>query len=272
MATYEEQIFPGFEEELQSCPPEFTASPQVVPGSVEARMMSVGSGRQCSMWLDASSPLGVFSKILLESLAWGNSGEFCYVWERLDTRFGCSAFRLTRLGQSTCGSGCSLFATPNTLDALEAKNQEALDRERFRDNRNRLKPDNLRDQVAVRAGLRLWRTPDASMTSGGAANGEARLEQGHALGLHDQANTPKLWPTVPNGGRRNPEGTSITGKKPDGGKAQMDLREFAVRQTEATGSLNAEFVSWLMGFPAGWTALKCPFRSPGSGSRTGRSE
>jgi hypothetical protein len=235
METSEEPTFPGFEDALQSCQPAFPASQAPLPGSEEAAKMTVGSGRQLSMLLDVSSPLGAFSRILLESSLWTSSAQFCYVWNRLDTKFALSAFQLTPLGLSTEGSGCSL-----------------------------------------------WRT----------ANGHDQLAQGHALRLRDQVKTPKLWPTptVPNGGRRNPEGTSITGRKPDGGKAQIDLREFAIRmlptptardwkssshaktadnsrplsevmgllgsQEQCSGSLNPRFVEELMGFPIDHTALK----------------
>jgi hypothetical protein len=68
------------------------------------------------MLLSESSPLGAFSKILLGSLHWTNSEEFSYVWNRLDTQFGLSAFQLTPLGQSTEGNGCSLWRTPGASD------------------------------------------------------------------------------------------------------------------------------------------------------------
>jgi hypothetical protein len=102
-------------------------------------------------------------------------------------------------------------------------------------------------------GCSLWQTPvadDAMDREKGKINsrGEPKLSA--------QA---KLWstPTVPNGGRRNPEGTSITGKKPDGGKAQMGIREFAIRNSqESSGSLNPRFVEQLMGYEIDHTDLK----------------
>jgi hypothetical protein len=63
------------------------------------------------MLFDQSSPLGAFSRILLESSLWTNSAEYCYVWNRLDTKFALSAFQLTPLGLSTEDSGCSLWPT-----------------------------------------------------------------------------------------------------------------------------------------------------------------
>ena len=141
METCEQPILAGFADESLCSAQASHASLRVLPGSDEARQMTVGSGRQCSMLLNESSPLGVFSKILLESLVWGNSMECCHVWRHWDTRFELSAFELRRWEQATTENGCSLLPTP----------------------------------------------------------------------------------TVPGGGRVNPEGTSITGRKPDGGKAQMDL-------------------------------------------------
>jgi hypothetical protein len=192
METCEEQTFLSLEGGSQFCPLAFPASRAVLPGSGEARMMSVGSGVQCSMLLEGSSRLGVFSKILLGSSHWTSSEEFCYVWNRLDTRFGLSAFQLTPLGQSIDGSGCSLWPTPNAGNFNDGENLET------------------------------W---------------EARREKNKAKGINGNGQgTPlaiaaKLFPTptVPNGGRRNREGTSITGRKPDGGKAQIDLREYAIR-------------------------------------------
>jgi hypothetical protein len=63
-------------------------------------------------------------------------------------------------------------------------------------------------------GSGLWRTPDASVVTGGAANAEDRKRQGHAIGLHDQVNTPSMWPTphgmcVPNKRRAGPSGNEL---------------------------------------------------------------
>ena len=285
METYAEQILAGFEEELMSCPQGCHVSRQVLPGSEEARRMTVGSGRQCSMLLNQSSPLGRFSKILLESSHWGNSMEYSYVWGRLDTKFALSAFQLTALGQNTLDIEYSLWRTPDAHGDRTGQNGEA-----------RLANGHaltLNDQTKT---PKLWPTPSAGNFNDGESleTWEARREANKAKGINGNGQgTPlaiaaKLWPTptVPNGGRRNPEGTSITGKKPDGGKAQIDIREFAVRMLptpqahdaakgdparvnrfgtehggrnlndEMGGSLNPEFVEVLMGYPIGWTALE----------------
>ena len=62
--------------------------------------------------------------------------------------------------------------TPNTMDSLNCKSQKALDYEYNTARPGRKNPNNLRDQVAVQEGLRLWPTPtgddanNATRTSG----------------------------------------------------------------------------------------------------------
>src|SRR6516162_8630566 len=116
METLEEQTLMSFEDELMCSARGSPASRPPLPGSEEGAKMTVGSGAQCSMWLSESGPLGACSKILLESLHWASSGEYCYVWERLDTRFDCSSLRLTQLETSTDGSECLLLGTVMTSE------------------------------------------------------------------------------------------------------------------------------------------------------------
>lgn len=84
---------------------------------------------------------------------------------------------------------------------------------------------------------RLWRTWQRSFTEGWARFSEtwpasAMTRDGFAFrpqtaehGICESASG--LWPTpsVPNGGRALPEGTTLTGKTPDGKKRQVDLRQ-----------------------------------------------
>jgi hypothetical protein len=105
-----------FADESQFSQPESPASRLPLPGSEKAHEMTVGSGRQLSMLLDSSGPLGAFSKILLESSAWTNSEEYCYVWQILDTPFGCSAFQLTQLAPGISGTESLLWPTPLTSE------------------------------------------------------------------------------------------------------------------------------------------------------------
>jgi hypothetical protein len=95
----------------------------------------------------------------------------------------------------------------------------------------------------------LWRTPDASIVTGGAANAEDRKRQGHAIGLHDQVNTLSMWPTP----------TAQDASNNGGAYERNSLPLNAL----IGGPLNPTWVEWLMGYPTEWTALK-PSATPSS--------
>ena len=61
--------------------------------------------------------------------------------------------------------------TPNTMDSLNCKSQKALNHEYTTARPGRTNPNNLRDQVAVQEGLRLWPTPHASCSTGAGTQG-----------------------------------------------------------------------------------------------------
>ena len=196
------------------------------------------------MWLKESSPLGAFSRILLASSHWTNSAEYCYVWGRLDTQFGCSAFQLMRLGQSISEEECSLWRTP-TRDVSD----------RMMNGEEQLKAGytlNLSDQVRTLSfHPRLWRSPDSNVR-GGAQNGQDRVAAGHQLNLQDQVVNPKLWPT--------PRASDYKGSGPEGSASHEHMLErkylCATMADSSSGSLNPRFVEQLQGFPIDHTALK----------------
>lgn len=130
----------------------------------------------------------------------------------------------------------SLWRTPNTMDSLPAKSQKALDHE-YTHRPGRREPNNLRDQLAVRSGARRWPTP--------------RVEDGQCAGAHrgkpDSLHAAvKIWPTPKASASASGPDYARRNRKGSGGD---DLA------TTVGGQLNPTWVEWLMGFPAGWTAL-----------------
>jgi len=237
MATYEEQIFPGFGEELRSSVPVYPASRQALPGSEAALEITVGSGRQCSMLCNQSSPLGAFSKILMESSLWGSSPTHLHVWERLDTRFGLSGFQLTALEPCTEDTGSSLFATPQAHDCHPGHAERVG---RFGTEHG---CRNLNDEVMT---PKLWPTAHANCSTGAGS-------QGRDGGLNLQT-AARLWPmpTVQDG-------------ENNAGQSQFARNSLSLNATFG-GSLSPKFVEWLMGFPRDWTLIsgelpRCPTRS-----------
>jgi hypothetical protein len=102
--------------------------------------------------------------------------------------------------------------------------------------------------LTAEIGSGLWRTPDVSVVSGGAMNAERRKAQGHAIGLHDQVNTPSMWPTPASRDYRYPNASPYSMR---GGGTKGEQLPNAVG-----GALNPTWVEWLLGFPLGWTALE----------------
>ena len=199
--------------------------------------MIAGSGRQCSMWLDLSSPLGAFSRILLESSLWTGSQEYCYVWERLDTRFGCSAFQLTPLGQSTDESESSLWPTATTVDA-RCSLEWWLERQAYWKQRGQ----DLQLPLAVAAKLRtrLWPTPTAVDHKGNNGNRNRPVCDDDL-----PSRVQRLWPTP----------TERDWKSTSHGNQDNSRPLSEVAGLEGKGSLNPDFVEALMMFPIGHTRL-----------------
>jgi hypothetical protein len=246
MEISEQQIFPTLEAELTFLAPASPVSRRVWPGNEEARSMTVGSGRQLSMLLDSSSPLGACSKILLESSQWASSEEFCYVWQLWDTGLPFGAYQLTPLALNTEDNGSLLWQTPR--------------HEGFDAGCHRGKADSLHAQAK---NPKLWQTPvrdDAIDRVNGKINsrGEPKLSA--------QA---KLWPTpqAHDAAKGDPERVGRFGTK-HGGRNLTD--EVMVAGLSGSGSLNPRFVEELMGFPIDHTALK-PSGTPSVRSRRIRS-
>lgn len=206
------------------------------------------------MLLEESSPLGYCSKILLESSLWGSSEEYCYVWNRLDTKFALSAFRLMPLGQSTEESGCLLWRTP----VQGEKGTASCTLEQLKAYKNGVRgKHSLANQVAYpELHPKLWPTPNSGNFNDGEdlESWEARRQKN--LAKHNNGNgqgTPlaiaaKLWPTPTDHGNYNRAGLSENSGNGLATAAKLDQ--------QSSGSLNPRFVEELMGFPIDHTALK----------------
>jgi len=97
-------------------------------------------------------------------------------------------------------------------------------------------------------GSSFWRTPDTGEggTPGLLKEGKTHRENGQPIQVRlvDQVNSPHLWPTPTTQDAAN-----------NGGKSQYERNSLPLNAAVG-GSLNPEWVEWLMGFPIGWTDLK----------------
>ncbi len=88
-----------------------------------------------------------------------------------------------------------------------------------------------------------WRTPTKHEGSGG-PHGEKRHRPDATVQLRDQVANPKMWPTPRKRDHKDGRAEGTFGRdNPDLGKV--------VGQSKIKGSLNPDWVSWLMGWPIG---------------------
>lgn len=93
------------------------ASHSPLPGSDEARQMTVTSGRKCIESYGKFSPLGCFSKKLLDSSLWRSTR--CYLtWKAQSTPANHLLFRLAVSTPRTKDTAYVLWPTPSTGAAL----------------------------------------------------------------------------------------------------------------------------------------------------------
>ena len=100
-------------EQLTLFPEDFPASRSPVPGSSEARTMTVTSGRKCSELYGNSGPLGCLVRMCLESSIW-HSTRCLLIWKRKDTKSRRSLFQLAVLTPRTEETGSQFWPTPST--------------------------------------------------------------------------------------------------------------------------------------------------------------
>ncbi len=91
------------------------ASLPPAPESSEEAQMTAGSGQRLCACFDCSTPLGRFSKILLESATWA-SPEFSLKWKLRVTKCGSTVFQLARSVRRTGGSGTGSWPTTRAAD------------------------------------------------------------------------------------------------------------------------------------------------------------
>jgi len=151
-----------------------------------------------------------------------------------------------------------MYMTPNCMDGMPGKSQKALDYE-YTHRKGRKSPNNLRDQIAVDAGERHWRTPASSDGEGGIMQ-MYKDKTGHYK-LRDQVQgiNEKFWPEKQLPTPRASEGNSRSSKGTKSHKHQLGrfYLTAVIKENEPVGGqLNPDWTECLMGWPPGWTSLE----------------
>ena len=236
-------------DESTSSPADIHASPSHLPGSKKAQKTTATSGRQCLSLLSKKDPLLSLARTLLVTSRWASTKCFL-TWKVKATPRGRLLFQLLPSMLSTDETGSGLLHTP-TRKA------------------NQTSPDMLKRGSGW--GPKMWATPAAADSKGTTGGG-----QGKSL-----RTDVRMWPTpMATDGAKNVRTVEGAQARIEAGK-QVEL-DAAVRLwptpverdwksgkvSEATqnknsrplsdqvgGSLNPDWVEWLMGYPEGWTDL-----------------
>ena len=86
----------------------------VLPGSEEARQMTVSSGLKCSGLYQKQGPLGFVVRMLLESSGWISSKCFL-TWRGFNIKSKYLIFQLVPVMPRTGGKGSGLLPTPRAM-------------------------------------------------------------------------------------------------------------------------------------------------------------
>ena len=261
----------------------FPCQPLVLPGSDEARKMTAISGRKCLELYRRSGPPIRISIMLLASSTWGSTRRYL-IWKPQATKQGRLYFRLVPLTPPTDVTGAQLWATPNTMDYMPQRSPEALKRQAETTRKGRTRPANLREQVCEET-VAMWPTPSASdcgrtkinphWTKNGTikhvgktgALSAARLDQVVSMFPTPRARDGKDGICIPPSRENDPGKDSLssriardlipTPKANCGtGQSNCETRQGSPDlQTVCGGTLNPDWVEWLMAFPSGWTDI-----------------
>ena len=226
---------------LPYCPVDFRASRSALPGSNEAKMMTVSSGLKCLEWCQSCGPLGCLEKMLVGSSLW-HSTRCSLTWKVLNTKQGRSFFRLVPLMPGTGETDVSLWPTP--AYSQMGKPVRPLAPSEKKGNHGIMLVAAVYD-AGQKNPICTFPTPTRfDATCGNLKGKEYTGKNRHAMKLIQAA---KMYPTP----------TTNDAKNATLPPSQADRDSIPGRliQEGCSGKLNPQWVEWLMGFPPGWTDL-----------------
>lgn len=213
-------LFQTQTQDEQSSQPDIHVSHFHFPGGAQAQKMTDISGRTYFPLFKPNDTLGAFSRMFMGMSLWASTK--CYLtWKGKATPQGRSLFQLV----------------PRTHPTEETEFGSLPE---------------------------IWPTPDANMGARGTQPHwtKTRPSGHHAQYTLNQAvrDNSQMWPTPAARDYKGANGFERTKKKLENGeRAQMGQLPNAVMMEEGkqiSGSLNPQWVEWLMGYPEGWTDLE----------------
>ena len=200
------------------------ASRSALPGSEEARKMTVTSGRKCSELLRNCGPVGLLVKMLLESSIW-RSTRCTLTWKTKVTPSKRLLFRLVPSTPRTGGIDAPLWlGTPTAGTGTHGRS------EKWRKG----KTPNPQEYVMM------FPTPTAAV---------------HDLKKHNLKGVVMFYPTPTTGAGLCGGTGNFQQLKNLEARGQITPEERRSMAAGNGGQLNPDWVEWLMGFPVGWTEV-----------------
>lgn len=206
-------------------------------------MTNVISGRSSGESLGRYDPDGSLVRMYQDYLLpmEGDSSTVLLVtWPRWGTLLAGVLSGLSMWERGTGEIESSLWATPNTMDSLPPKSAEALNKEATIARPGRMQAANLRDQVNG-----MWPTPSSLDWKDGSAEACRNVPVNSLLGRAVHFPTPQVDDAH--------NVTRTSGNRPSQARS--------VGASKEQGSLNPDWVTWLMGFPSGWLNLTASHES-----------
>ena len=209
----------AFETELTLSLGDTRVSPSQQQGSEQVKTTPDTSGRGSdSMWTQLD--LLAASSRTSRDTSVSDSERSLATWKALVIqRRGEYSARL-KSAHLTRGNECTSWATPNTMDYLPQRSEEALVRQATTQRKGRTRPANLREQVNPKA-VAIYQNPTSWPTP------KTHLAKEGGYPAEYTRNTPSL---------------TAVAMESEG-------------RPHSSGYLNPDWVEWLMGVPTGWTDL-----------------
>lgn len=229
-------------------------SHSVLPGSEEARRMTVTSGRKCSELYASCGPVGSLVRTLLESSLW-RSTRCTLTWKTKVTPSKRLLFRLVPSMPRTGGTDARLSGVERWKENITGEDGEPILWETpiASDSANREFYHNSRGEPNLSGMVKMWPTPKASDYKGSGPAGTKSAV--HDLKKHNLKGVVMFYPTPTTGAGLcgGPGNLQQLKKLQQAGQISEEERR-NVSQGNG-GQLNPTWVEWLMGFPLGWTDL-----------------
>lgn len=221
------------------------ASRSALPGSEEARKMTVTSGRKCSELLRNCGPVGLLVKMLLESSIW-RSTRCTLTWKTKVTPSKRLLFRLVPLTRRTGGTEYVSWAGNDqraiyfipTPRAQNIKTSEKAKRES-------------KSSPGLADYIQMFPTPKASDHKGNGPPGSKSAE--HDLKKRNLKGVVMFYPTPTTGAGLCGGTGNFQQLKDLEARGQITEEERRSMAAGNGGQLNPDWVEWMMGFPLGWT-------------------